>query len=210
MTTPAKPQQVLLLCGVNAAASTAVLSARSFQAWSACSRVRCALGIRDVIEVSSGVKTGLNIRPSSRGRSARPRSRCGGRPCQGKAPCVAVTLGTATTFTALDGSGALVGSAIARGRAAEFARAPRAGSASFRRSPSTPRTRASSPEHSRCHARRAVYGAASLMDGMVERFAEALAKRRMSCSPESLRRSSLPICVSRSSTMKALCSMVCT
>ena len=74
------------------------------------------LGIRDVIEVSSGVKTGLNI------RSEQPRQVGSDRVAaavaaraKGKLPCVAITLGTATTFTALDGSGALVGSAITAG-----------------------------------------------------------------------------------------------
>lgn len=56
----------------------------------------------------------------------------------------------------------------------------------------------------------AVYGAASLVDGMVERFAEALGETPYVVLTGELARSSLPICVSRSSTMKALCSTVCT
>ena len=80
------------------------------------------LGVTDVIEVSSGVKTGLNIRseqPRQVG-SDRVASAVAAR-AKGKLPCVVVCLGTATTFTVLDQSGALVGSAITAGKRGRYA-----------------------------------------------------------------------------------------
>ena len=123
-----KLQQVLLLYGVNVRRiHGGIVSSVVPSMVGVLEGALRLLGIRDVIEVSSGVKTGLNI------RSEQPRQVGSDRVAaavaaraKGKLPCVAITLGTATTFTALDQSGALVG------------------------------------------------GAASLVDGMVERFAEAL------------------------------------
>ena len=156
-----KLQQVLLLYGVNVRRiHGGIVSSVVPSMVGVLEGALRLLGIRDVIEVSSGVKTGLNI------RSEQPRQVGSDRVAaavaaraKGKLPCVTITLGTATTFTALDGSGALVGSAIT---------------------------------------------------AWLNALRKRSVKRRMSCSPESLRRSSLPICVSRSSTMKALCSTVCT
>lgn len=133
------------------------------------------LGVSDVIEVSSGVKTGLNI------RSEQPRQvgsdRVAGAVAaraKGKLPCVVVCLGTATTFTVLDQSGALVGSAITAG---------------VRLSLSALREQAAQLPAVAIEARDegilarntvdamrvgAVYGAAAMVDGMVGRFAETL------------------------------------
>ena len=133
------------------------------------------LGIRDVIEVSSGVKTGLNI------RSEQPRQVGSDRVAaavaaraKGKLPCVAITLGTATTFTALDGSGALVGSAITAGVQLSLL-------ALREQAAQLPAVAIDAKDEgilarNTVDAMRvgAVYGAASLVDGMVERFAEAL------------------------------------
>ena len=129
----------------------------------------------DVIEVSSGVKTGLNI------RSEQPRQvgsdRVAGAVAaraKGKLPCVVICLGTATTFTVLDQSGALVGSAITAG---------------VRLSLSALREQAAQLPAVAIEARDegilarntvdamrvgAVYGAAAMVDGMVGRFAETL------------------------------------
>ena len=129
------------------------------------------LGIRDVIEVSSGVKTGLNI------RSEQPRQVGSDRVAaavaaraKGKLPCV----GTATTFTALDGSGALVGSAITAGVQLSLL-------ALREQAAQLPAVAIDAKDEgilarNTVDAMRvgAVYGAASLVDGMVERFAEAL------------------------------------
>lgn len=133
------------------------------------------LGIRDVIEVSSGVKTGLNI------RSEQPRQVGSDRVAaavaaraKGKLPCVAITLGTATTFTALDQSGALVGSAITAGVQLSLL-------ALREQAAQLPAVAIDAKDEgilarNTVDAMRvgAVYGAASLVDGMVERFAEAL------------------------------------
>ena len=112
-----KLQQVLLLYGVNVRRiHGGIVSSVVPSMVGVLEGALRLLGIRDVIEVSSGVKTGLNI------RSEQPRQVGSDRVAaavaaraKGKLPCVAVTLGTATTFTALDGSGALVGSAITAG-----------------------------------------------------------------------------------------------
>ena len=133
-----KLQQVLLLYGVNVRRiHGGIVSSVVPSMVGVLEGALRLLGIRDVIEVSSGVKTGLNI------RSEQPRQVGSDRVAaavaaraKGKLPCVAVTLGTATTFTALDGSGALVGSAITAGRHRRQGRGH------------------SRPEHGRCHARR--------------------------------------------------------
>ena len=112
-----KLQQVLLLYGVNVRRiHGGIVSSVVPSMVGVLEGALRLLGIRDVIEVSSGVKTGLNI------RSEQPRQVGSDRVAaavaaraKGKLPCVAVTLGTATTFTALDGAGALVGSAITAG-----------------------------------------------------------------------------------------------
>ena len=140
--------------------------------------MRCAcLGIRDVIEVSSGVQgdSGLNI------RSEQPRQVGSDRVAaavaaraKGKLPCVAITLGTATAFTALDRSGALVGSAITAGVQLSLL-------ALREQAAQLPAVAIDAKDEgilarNTVDAMRvgAVYGAASLVDGMVERFAEAL------------------------------------
>ena len=204
-----KLQQVLLLYGVNVRRiHGGIVSSVVPSMVGVLEGALRLLGIRDVIEVSSGVKTGLNI------RSEQPRQVGSDRVAaavaaraKGKLPCVAVTLGTATTFTALDQSGALVGSAITAGVQLSLLALRR----SFRRSPSTPRTRAFSPgtRSMPCASARFTVRRRS-WTAWLNALRKRSVKRRMSCSPESLRRSSLPICVSRSSTMKALCSMVCT
>ena len=159
-----KLQQVLLLYGVNVRRIHGVLEG-----------ALRLLGIRDVIEVSSGVKTGLNI------RSEQPRQVGSDRVAaavaaraKGKLPCVAITLGTATTFTALDGSGALVGSAITAGVQLSLL-------ALREQAAQLPAVAIDAKDEgilarNTVDAMRvgAVYGAASLVDGMVERFAEAL------------------------------------
>lgn len=151
-----KLQQVLLLYGVNVRRiHGGIVSSVVPSMVGVLEGALRLLGIRDVIEVSSGVKTGLNI------RSEQPRQVGSDRVAaavaaraKGKLPCVAITLGTATTFTALDGSGALVGSAITGGRAAESACAPRAGSAASGGRHRRQGRGHSRPEHGRCHARR--------------------------------------------------------
>lgn len=133
------------------------------------------LGVTDVIEVSSGVKTGLNI------RSEQPRQVGSDRVAaavaaraKGKLPCVVVCLGTATTFTVLDETGALVGSAITAGVRLSVD-ALRAQAAQL---PSVALETADESVLARntADAMRvgAVYGAAAMVDGMIARFTQAL------------------------------------
>lgn len=136
------------------------------------------LGVQDVIEVSSGVKTGLNI------RSEQPRQVGSDRVAaavaaraKGKLPCVVVSLGTATTFTVLDDTGALVGSAITAGvhlslaalreQAAQLPAVAIEGACGGILARNTEDAMRAG----------AVYGAAAMVDGMIERFAQALGKQ---------------------------------
>lgn len=74
------------------------------------------LGVMDIVEVSSGVKTGLNIRSDVPQQVGADRvAMAVAARAKGQLPCVVVALGTATTFTVLDASGALTGSAILAG-----------------------------------------------------------------------------------------------
>ncbi|WP_281692756.1 type III pantothenate kinase [Agathobaculum desmolans] len=133
------------------------------------------LGVTDVIEVSSGIRTGLNI------RSEQPRQIGSDRVAaavaaraKGRLPCVAVSLGTATTFTVLDVSGALVGSAITAG--------VQLGVDALREQAAQLPAVAIDAADEGVLARNtadamrvgAVYGAAALVDGMIERYAGAL------------------------------------
>ena len=198
-----KLQQVLLLYGVNVRRiHGGIVSSVVPSMVGVLEGALRLLGIRDVIEVSSGVKTGLNI------RSEQPRQVGSDRVAaavaaraKGKLPCVAITLGTATTFTALDGSGALVGSAITAGVQLSLL--------ALREQAAQLPAVAIDAKDEGILARNTVDAMRS-WTAWLNALRKRSVKRRMSCSPESLRRSSLPICVSRSSTMKALCSTVCT
>ena len=121
-----KLQQVLLLYGVNVRRiHGGIVSSVVPSMVGVLEGALRLLGIRDVIEVSSGVKTGLNI------RSEQPRQvgsdRVAARPWR------RWRLG---------------------GRAAESARAPRAGSAASGGRHRRQGRGHSRPEHGRCHARR--------------------------------------------------------
>ena len=165
-----KLQQVLLLYGVNVRRiHGGIVSSVVPSMVGVLEGALRLLGIRDVIEVSSGVKTGLNIRSEQPRQVGSVAARA-----KGKLPCVAITLGTATTFTALDGSGALVGSAITAGVQLSLL-------ALREQAAQLPAVAIDAKDEgilarNTVDAMRvgAVYGAASLVDGMVERFAEAL------------------------------------
>lgn len=151
-----KLQQVLLLYGVNVRRiHGGIVSSVVPSMVGVLEGALRLLGIRDVIEVSSGVKTGLNI------RSEQPRQVGSDRVAaavaaraKGKLPCVAITLGTATTFTALDQSGALVGSAITAGVQLSLLALREPGSAASGGRHRRQGRGHSRPEHGRCHARR--------------------------------------------------------
>lgn len=128
-----------------------------------------------VLVVGTGIKTGLNL------KIAEPRSLGADRVAVAvhashsyPMPCVVVDLGTATTFTALDSTGALVGSAILPGvqlgltaLGEHTAQLPIVGLEDV---PATVLGRNTAEALSIG----AVYGAASMIEGMVARYAEAL------------------------------------
>lgn len=208
-----KLQQVLLLYGVNVRRiHGGIVSSVVPSMVGVLEGALRLLGIRDVIEVSSGVKTGLNI------RSEQPRQVGSDRVAaavaaraKGKLPCVgdyARHRDHVHRARWVRCAGRL---SHHGGRAAESAQRSASRQRSFRRSPSTPRTRAFSPgTRSKLARRRGLRVRRRSWTAWLNALRKRSVKRRMSCSPESLRRSSLPICVSRSSMMKALYSTVCT
>ncbi len=133
------------------------------------------MGITDVLSLSSGVKTGVNIKteqPRQLGSDlvANAAWACGHAPL----PCVVVDLGTATTFTVVDESGALTGTAICAGvqislDALKSCTAQLAG------------VTLQAPKHGvlgrntgEAIKAGAIYGTAAMIDGMVARFTQAL------------------------------------
>lgn len=128
-----------------------------------------------ILEVGAGVKTGLNI------KIAEPRTLGTDRVVTAvyashtyKMPCVIVDLGTATTYTALDHTGALVGSAIAAGVQLSLsalnehtAQLPTVGLSEV---PS--HVLGKSTAEALCIG--AVYGTAAMIDGLICRYTDAL------------------------------------
>ena len=128
-----------------------------------------------ILTVGAGVKTGLNIKidqPRTLGADRVVTAVRASRTVP--MPCVIVDLGTATTFTVLDQTGALVGSAIAAGvrlgltSLKEYAaQLPSVGLETMPRSV-LGKTTAEAMQVG------AVYGAAAMIDGLIDRYAEAL------------------------------------
>ena len=126
--------------------------------------------------VGSGIKTGLNIRydnPKEVGAERIVNSVAGYSTYGG--PCVVVDCGTATTFTVLDESGALVASAITAGVELSL-EALRTQTAQL---PTVALTRGAKYDvmaRNTADAMRigAVLGAAAMVDGLVERYAACL------------------------------------
>lgn len=169
-------QQVFALHGVDTKQITGAIISSVVPAMTAVLQYALhLLGVDDVLAVSSGIKTGLNI------RADQPRQVGADRVAnavaaheRGKLPCVVVILGTATTFTVLDETGALVGSAITAGIRLSL-------SALRQQAAQLPAVAIEAGEESvlarnTADAMRvgAVYGAAAMVDGMIDRFAEAL------------------------------------
>lgn len=136
------------------------------------------LGVQDVLAVSSGLKTGLNIRSEQPRQIGSDRVACAvAARAKGKLPCVVVSFGTATTFTVLDQSGALIGSAITAGVRLSLA-------ALHEQAAQLPEVAIDAVDNG-VLARNTVdaigvgvvVGAAVMVDGMIERFAEALGER---------------------------------
>ncbi|MDY3617921.1 type III pantothenate kinase [Agathobaculum sp.] len=133
------------------------------------------LGVTDVLEVGSGLKTGLNIRSEQPRQVGSDRVACAvAARAKGKLPCVVVSLGTATTFTVLDGEGALVGSAITAG--VQLSLAALRGQAAQLPMVSLDARDDGLLARNTADAMRVgvVVGAAAMVDGMIERYAETL------------------------------------
>lgn len=128
-----------------------------------------------VLSLSSGVKTGLNIKidqPRALGSDLVANAVWAMH--EGKMPCVTVDLGTATTFTVIDGSGVLIGTAISAGVGVML-------DGLKRHAAQLPTVQLEPPAHGPSGRNTAeairsgvVYGTASLIDGMLVRFAEQL------------------------------------
>ena len=128
----------------------------------------------EAINVSTGVKTGLNIEIDN------PRALGSDLVCvaveaaHGKLPALVVDMNTATTFTALDSRGVLVGSAIAPGVSigldALREKAAQLPSISLTRG----EDRLIGKNTVDAMASGVLYGAASMVDGMIAKFREQL------------------------------------
>ena len=128
------------------------------------------------LNVSSGVKTGLNIRSDQPQQVGADRVAAAvAAKARGKLPCVVVDCGAAITFTVLDQSGALAASAIAPGVRMSL-EALRAESAQLPTVALENSVRYDMMARNTADAMRvgAVVGAAAMIDGMVDRYAEAL------------------------------------
>ncbi|HIY37793.1 MAG TPA: type III pantothenate kinase [Candidatus Agathobaculum merdigallinarum] len=131
---------------------------------------------RRVLNVSSGVKTGLNIRSDQPQQVGADRVAAAvAAKARGKLPCVVVDCGAATTFTVLDQDGALVASAITAGVRmsldalhAQSAQLPTVALDNGVKYDVLARNTADAMRVG------AVVGAAAMIDGMVARYAEAL------------------------------------
>lgn len=128
-----------------------------------------------VLHVSSGVRTGLNIKiDQPRGLGSDLVANAVWAMHVGKTPCVVVDVGTVTTFTAIDRTGVLVGTSIAAG--------PRIMLDAIKHSAAQlPSVQLEAPIHgvtgrNTAEAIKAgvVYGTAAMIDGMLERYGEAL------------------------------------
>lgn len=127
-----------------------------------------------LLNVSTGVKTGLNIRldqPKTLGSDLVANAVWAMQ--IGKTPCVIVDLGTVTTFTALDENGVLVGTAIAAGVKSTL-RAIKSDAAQL------PTVQVEVPPHGvlgrntvEAMKAGAVFGAAAMVDGMITRYEDA-------------------------------------
>lgn len=134
------------------------------------------LGVDEVLEVSSGLKTGLNLRTEQPRQIGADRVAAAvAAKARGQLPCVVVDCGTATAFTVLDGTGALVGSAITAGVRLSL-------DALRQRAAQLPAVALETPAPCDVIARNTadamrvgtVLGAAAMVDGMVLRYGEAL------------------------------------
>lgn len=129
----------------------------------------------EVLGLGQGTKTGLNLKVDQpRALGSDLVANAVWAACRGKLPCVVVDLGTATTFTVLDRSGALVGTAIAAGIHSSLDTLKNMAA-------QLPAIRMEAPARgvigrNTIDAMKsgAIFGAAAMIDGMTARIAEAL------------------------------------
>lgn len=139
-----------------------------------CDAVR-KLSVCTVLMVSSGVKTGLNIKidhPKLLGSDLV--SSAVKAVHMAKLPCVIVDMSTATTFTAIDRNGALVGSSIAPGIKIGLDALRQSAAQLPSISLDEPADGIFGKNTIQAIQSGVIYGAAALVDGMVERYVEAL------------------------------------
>lgn len=128
-----------------------------------------------VLRLTSGTKTGLNIKleqPRTLGSDFVANAVWAVQ--NGHTPCVVVDVGTATTFTAIDAQGALIGTAIAAGVGIML-------DGLKKHAAQLPTVQLESPTHGAAGKNTAqaicsgvVYGTAALIDGMLARFTQEL------------------------------------
>lgn len=130
-----------------------------------------------VLSIGSGVRTGLNLRidqPRALGNDLVADAVCALN--RGRLPCVVVDLGTAITFTVLDQAGTLIGTVISAGLAVSL-------SALKQRAAQLPTVRPVAPRQVigrntiAAMQSGAVYGTASMVDGMLARIAKELGEQ---------------------------------
>lgn len=133
------------------------------------------LGIEQVLSLSSGVRTGVNI------KTEQPR-KLGSDLVANAAwalsnalfPCVVVDLGTATTFTVLDQTGALIGTAICAGVDISLDALKRQTEQLTHVMLQTPKHGVLGHNTEEAIKAGAVFGTASMVDGMLLRYTEEL------------------------------------
>lgn len=127
------------------------------------------------LNVASGVRTGLNLKiDQPRALGSDLVANAVWAAYRGRLPCVVVDMGTVTTFTVLDRTGALTGTAIAPGVKSSIDTLKNVAA-------QLPAIRMEAPArgvlgHNTVDAMQsgAVFGAAAMVDGMVRRIADAL------------------------------------
>lgn len=173
-------RQVLSLHGVNSGQAVgAVIGSVVPRVTGVLEQALRLLGVQNVLVVSSGVKTGLNIRSEQPQQVGADRVAAAvAAKALGKLPCVVVDCGTATTFTVLDERGALAASAITAGVCLSL-------EALREKAAQLPTVALHAGEQHELLARNtadamragAVIGAAAMIDGMIARYAQALDKQ---------------------------------
>ncbi len=148
-----------------------------------------------VYQVGPGLKTGLSIRTDDPSQLGSELVCCAVAALSiAKPPCVIISMDTAISFTALDQNGALRGGAILPGVRIGM-------EALYARTAQLPQVELRAPANGvigantvACLQSGAVFGAASMIDGMLDRFADALGKTPVCLASGELAPVILPHC----------------